>query len=251
RSRTDVMRDLGQILTALSDSLDQDAPGSERTRESLKELGQMAKEHPEVLHEIDSVIDTIRRYPEISESLEPVLRILNQEGRSTKSALGAAQRELQKIINEHPEIREQAQNFMRLKHRVPNGLPWAPRVRAVLSCLSSMHGEPATAAKLLIAAAIIDKADGLVARAMRATHEMGAKLDSYADFANYGIASALFTYSVLNQHGESAMGTAAALIIGSLATLRLATFDYLDAHPQAMPTRDHLRKSAFRQCEGL
>src|SRR4030095_10111767 len=144
-------------------------------------------------------------------------------------------------------LRRQAQNFMRWKHLVPNGLTLAATVMAVLSSLSSMHGDAPTAAKLLIFAAVIDKADGLVARALRATHEMGAKLDSYADFANYGFASALFTYAVLNGHGEPGLATASALIIGTLATLRLATFDYLDAHPQALPTRDILRNPVLGQ----
>jgi phosphatidylserine synthase len=129
---------------------------------------------------------------------------------------------------------------MRLRHLIPNALTYASIITAVIGIIYSSHGDSAAAARLLIVAAVIDKVDGVLARALRATHQMGARLDSYADFANYGPASAMFAYSVLNQHGASPLAWGAALIIGGMAAIRLPTFDYLDSNPQAIPPRDIL-----------
>jgi phosphatidylserine synthase len=240
RPPSEILSELGRILNKTGETMNEPAVGAEATREQLRNLSRLAEEHPQVLNEIASLVDTIRRYPSIGESLQPVLKILNEGGRSTKGALSAAQRELQKIIHENPELRLQAENFMRLKHLIPNALTYSSIMTAIMGIIYSSHGDSATAAKLLIFAAVIDKVDGVLARALRATHEMGARLDSYADFANYGPASAMFAYCVLNQHGESMLAWGAALIIGGMAAIRLPTFDFLDSNPLAIPPRDIL-----------
>ena len=60
----------------------------------------------------------------------------------------------------------------------------------LVSLWSSHNDDPSLAAWMIIYAVLTDRLDGLVARALRATSEVGVQLDSFADFLNFGIAPA-------------------------------------------------------------
>ena len=58
------------------------------------------------------------------------------------------------------------------------------------------------AAWLIIYAVLTDRLDGLVARAVKGTSELGMQLDSFADFLNFGVAPAYLVLSYLSSRPD-------------------------------------------------
>lgn len=88
-----------------------------------------------------------------------------------------------------------------------------------------------TACALILIAALLDTADGKLARWLNAESALGKQLDSFADFVSFGIAPAaiLLTYPAIRNQG---WGMYACLILYAMAgAFRLARFnigDYKD-----------------------
>jgi CDP-diacylglycerol--serine O-phosphatidyltransferase len=83
-----------------------------------------------------------------------------------------------------------------LRYMAPNVITLSSMVFGLCSLWSSHNGNTPLAAWLIIYAVLTDRIDGLVARSLKATSELGMQLDSFADFLNFGIAPAylLLTY---------------------------------------------------------
>lgn len=77
-----------------------------------------------------------------------------------------------------------------LRYLAPNLITLSSMIFGLVSLWSSHNGDPALAAWMIIYAVLTDRIDGLVARALKATSELGMQLDSFADFLNFGIAPA-------------------------------------------------------------
>jgi phosphatidylserine decarboxylase precursor len=138
------------------------------------------------------------------------------------------------------EVTTENPHPFKAKHLIPNGMTLGAAMLAGASMVFSSMGMFKYAAWCLPIAATLDVSDGAVARAIKATHPIGARFDSYADFAAYGMASAFFSWSVLASQGHSTLGLIAAPFIFGGAFLRLGYFDYLDSFPQARWKKDIL-----------
>lgn len=77
---------------------------------------------------------------------------------------------------------------------------------------------------LILLACILDGLDGRVARYMKSESQLGAELDSLADFANFGIAPALVIYAWALQDLKRA-GWIAVLFFAVCCVMRLARFN--------------------------
>jgi CDP-diacylglycerol--serine O-phosphatidyltransferase len=113
----------------------------------------------------------------------------------------------------------------------------------------SHQGDWRLASWMIIYAVLGDRVDGLVARRLRATSELGMQLDSFADFLNFGVAPAFLVYSFLSSpgmvggplhlpfdHGAGRIYLIAACIIWVLAAVfRLARFNIVS--DEKVPTR--------------
>jgi CDP-diacylglycerol--serine O-phosphatidyltransferase len=77
-----------------------------------------------------------------------------------------------------------------LRYLAPNLITLSSMIFGLVSLWSSHNGDPALAAWMIIYAVLTDRIDGLTARALKATSELGMQLDSFADFMNFGIAPA-------------------------------------------------------------
>jgi len=66
------------------------------------------------------------------------------------------------------------------------------------SLWSAANERFALAAWMIIYAVLTDRLDGLVARAVKGTSELGAQLDSFADFLNFGVAPAYLVLTYLS-----------------------------------------------------
>lgn len=77
---------------------------------------------------------------------------------------------------------------------------------------------------LIVAAAFLDGIDGRLARLLNATSNLGAQLDSLADFLNFGVAPALVLYQwTLNELGG--IGWGISIFYTICAAIRLARFN--------------------------
>ena len=88
-----------------------------------------------------------------------------------------------------------------------------------------------TAVVFIIFAAICDVLDGLVARVLNSQSELGAELDSLADFVNFGVAPGLILYMSI-MHERDFVGSIAVLIYILFSCIRLAIFN-LDSEDQS------------------
>lgn len=77
---------------------------------------------------------------------------------------------------------------------------------------------------LIVLAAVLDGIDGRLARLLKSESEIGAELDSLADFVNFGVAPALTMYLWALQDTRGA-GWIAVLIFAVCCVMRLARFN--------------------------
>lgn len=77
-----------------------------------------------------------------------------------------------------------------LRYLAPNLITLSSMIFGLVSLWSVHNGDPALAAWMIIYAVLTDRLDGLAARALKATSELGMQLDSFADFINFGVAPA-------------------------------------------------------------
>lgn len=138
---------------------------------------------------------------------------------------------------------------MQPRYLPPNLITGAAICFGLVSLGATQRGEWALAGWLIIYAVLSDRLDGLVARRLRATSELGVQLDSFADFLNFGVAPAFLLHSFLTSpqmihgpyhlpfdHGAAQVYLTAACIVWALAAVfRLARFNV--ASDKDMPTR--------------
>ncbi|XP_053136720.1 transmembrane protein 269 isoform X2 [Hemicordylus capensis] len=91
--------------------------------------------------------------------------------------------------------RAQAAEFLR--KNAANALSIANLLAGLSSILCSLNGQSHYACLLILIGFLLDLADGAVARQLKACSDLGAKLDDFADFTTFGLASAL----LLQAHG--------------------------------------------------
>ncbi|CAI5783044.1 269 isoform X1 [Podarcis lilfordi] len=91
--------------------------------------------------------------------------------------------------------RAQALEFLR--RNVANSISMANLVMGLSSVLCSLNGQYNYACWLVLIGFLLDLADGAVARQLNACSALGAKLDDFADFTSFGLATAL----LLQAHG--------------------------------------------------
>ncbi|XP_077368165.1 transmembrane protein 269 isoform X2 [Festucalex cinctus] len=77
------------------------------------------------------------------------------------------------------------------RRNAANALSVANMVMGLASILSSLDGQHHTACWLILIGYLLDLADGAVARRLDACSALGAKLDDFADFTTFGIATSL------------------------------------------------------------
>jgi CDP-diacylglycerol--serine O-phosphatidyltransferase len=85
-----------------------------------------------------------------------------------------------------------------LRYLAPNVITLASMIFGLVSLWSAANAEYPLAAWLIIYAVLTDRLDGLVARAVKGTSELGMQLDSFADFLNFGVAPAYLVLQFLS-----------------------------------------------------
>lgn len=107
---------------------------------------------------------------------------------------------------------------------IPNMVTLAGMSLGLTSIRFAIEGQFATAAFLILMAAVFDGLDGLLARRLRAASDLGAQLDSLSDFLSFGVAPALLVYH-FHLATFPVAGWVFALLFAAATALRLARFN--------------------------
>ena len=89
-----------------------------------------------------------------------------------------------------------------LRYLAPNLITLSSMIFGLVSLWSAAHGRAPLAAWMIIYAVLTDRMDGLVARAVKGTSELGMQLDSFADFLNFGVAPAYLVLTYLSNRPD-------------------------------------------------
>ena len=130
-----------------------------------------------------------------------------------------------------------------LRYLAPNLITLSSMIFGLVSLWSAHNGDYPLSAWMIIYAVLTDRIDGLVARALKATSELGMQLDSFADFLNFGIAPAYLVLVYLSSRPELpfADGTGHFLLFAAsgayllCAVFRLARYNVLS--DEGVPTK--------------
>jgi len=117
--------------------------------------------------------------------------------------------------------------YRALRYLAPNLVTCASLLFGMASIVATHEGKWDLAAWMIIYAVLTDRLDGMVARLVRGTSELGVQLDSFADFLNFGIAPAFLVYTFLDSHPQLEFGDGARrmlLIFASIAWVLAAVF---------------------------
>jgi len=88
------------------------------------------------------------------------------------------------------------------RYLAPNLITLSSMIFGLVSLWSAHRGNAPLAAWMIIYAVLTDRMDGLVARAVKGTSELGMQLDSFADFLNFGVAPAYLVLVYLSGHPD-------------------------------------------------
>ncbi len=97
------------------------------------------------------------------------------------------------------EARPTPAEWRRMRYLAPNLITAIGFVFGLLSIVASIEGRYVDAAWLICYAVMTDRLDGLVARLVRGTSELGVQLDSLADFLNFGLCPAILAWTSLGR----------------------------------------------------
>lgn len=113
---------------------------------------------------------------------------------------------------------------------VPNLLTLAAICAGLTAIRFALHDEFPMAVAMIVLAAAIDGIDGRLARLLKSESEIGAELDSLADFLNFGVVPALILYAWIEQEDVGGIWIAV-LIYVICCVLRLARFNVHSRDP--------------------
>jgi CDP-diacylglycerol---serine O-phosphatidyltransferase len=84
------------------------------------------------------------------------------------------------------------------RYLAPNLITLSSMIFGLVSLWAAHNGDFPLAGWMTIYAVLTDRLDGLVARAVKGTSELGMQLDSFADFLNFGVAPAYLILTYLS-----------------------------------------------------
>ncbi len=113
-----------------------------------------------------------------------------------------------------------------IKKALPSLVTLTGMVLGLVSLVWSATGFPVVAGWFVLYCVLLDKLDGIVARALHVASDFGMEMDSFSDFTTFGIAPAALLWFGLAPEGWTALWTAAACVVYvACAAIRLARFN--------------------------
>lgn len=130
------------------------------------------------------------------------------------------------------EMPRRPRSELPLVQLIPNFLTVAALCAGLSAIRFSISGEFALAAALILLAAVLDGLDGRLARLLKSESEIGAELDSFGDFVNFGVAPG-FTLYLWALQDMNRFGWIATLIYIVCCLMRLVRFNLGNRAPEA------------------
>jgi len=113
---------------------------------------------------------------------------------------------------------------LKILRHIPNAITLSNLALGVLSIICSSRHELLWAATFIALATVPDFLDGLVARLLKVSSNVGKDLDSLADLVSFGVAPAIMIFKLQEGYGSSWIQYLS-LLIPVFAALRLARFN--------------------------
>jgi len=112
-----------------------------------------------------------------------------------------------------------------LKWLLPSGITLLNWVAGVFAIVTASRGMVLESALFILAAALFDFFDGMVARLMDAQSKVGAELDSLADALSFGLAPSFLLYTILLERHADVWLLYLVFLPAAAAVLRLALYN--------------------------
>jgi CDP-diacylglycerol--serine O-phosphatidyltransferase len=90
------------------------------------------------------------------------------------------------------------------RYLIPNGITSTSLILGLVSVRVAVGGDLELAAWMVVWGVLLDTLDGAAARLLHASSELGAQLDSFADFVIFGLAPAALISAAVGPWGEVA-----------------------------------------------
>jgi len=127
-----------------------------------------------------------------------------------------------------------------LRYIAPNIVTGLAMFFGLVAIVAATQGSYVLSGWLIIWATFLDRADGFVARLLKATSEFGVQMDSFADFFNFGVAPAFLVYTALTSTPNLPFSSGSGHLLVSVAstawvfacTFRLARFNVIVDEPR-------------------
>lgn len=123
-----------------------------------------------------------------------------------------------------PDRQDRPKTELPIVQLIPNALTITAICAGLTAIRFGFEGNYERAVLLILAAGILDGLDGSLARFLKSDSKMGAELDSFADFLNFGVAPPLVIHFWVLQDMRG-IGWIAVLIYTACCVLRLARFN--------------------------
>ena len=111
------------------------------------------------------------------------------------------------------------------KSNIPNLMTFFNLAFGVVSLMETMAGNYWNAGLFILAAVIVDRYDGRIARFMEAESLIGRELDSLADNVSFGVAPAILVYQQFALNQVPVLGSLIPILFCISATFRLARYN--------------------------
>ncbi len=116
---------------------------------------------------------------------------------------------------------------IQIKKHIPNAVTCLNLLAGCVAIVADLYWQmPNVAVLAIVAAAVFDLFDGMLARALKVSSNIGADLDSLADVVSFGVAPSIHLFAMLNRFESlSPVCTLPAFFIAAFAAIRLAKFN--------------------------
>lgn len=116
-----------------------------------------------------------------------------------------------------------------MKKHIPNAVTCLNLFSGCLGIVFAFQGELKSASYAILAAAILDFLDGMLARLLKAYSDIGKELDSLADMVSFGVLPSVIIYQLSLQSPQTGSWSTwisySAFLIAVFSALRLAKFN--------------------------
>lgn len=113
---------------------------------------------------------------------------------------------------------------MTIRNNLPNMFTLTNLALGVWAIINMFYGDYFLSCLLIITAGMMDRFDGMVARKLNATSDIGKELDSLSDLISFGIAPAILIWNV-SLNAVPFLGTTVAVAYVLCGAFRLARYN--------------------------